>query len=164
MTADDSGRNDTTRGGEMSHVSDEIDQLADDLFQVLSLGGVAAPWEDLADFAPGLGAQVRYGLGAVFTRPGLDMRTRELVTVCMLAALGGSDQQLAFHMGGALRVGATAEEVVEALTLVSVCAGLPRGINGIKVAREVFAKMGIAPRFDLNSSRPPATSEPSEQV
>jgi 4-carboxymuconolactone decarboxylase len=153
----------------MSHVSDEIDQRADDLFQVLSGGGAIAPWEDLADFAPGLGAQVRYGLGAVFTRPGLDMRSRELVTVCMLAALGGSEQQLAFHMGGALRMGATPEEVVEALTLVSVCAGLPRGINGMKVAREVFAKMGIetSPPVEpsqLGSSGPPAICEPGERV
>ena len=127
----------------MSHVTDEIDRNADDLFRVLSGGGVIAPWDDLAEFAPGLGAQVRYGLGAVFTRPGLDMRTRELVTVCMLAVLGGSEQQMAFHMGGALRVGAKPEEVVEALTLVSVCAGIPRGINAMKVARELFAKMGI---------------------
>jgi 4-carboxymuconolactone decarboxylase len=128
----------------MSSVNEEIDGRADALFQRLSAFGANAPWDDLADFAPGLGAQVRYGLGAVFTRPGLDMRTRELVTVCMLAALGGCDQQLAFHMGGALRVGARPEEVVEALTLVSVCAGLPRGINGMRVAREVFAKMDIA--------------------
>ena len=127
----------------MSHVTDEIDQSADALFHVLSGGGAIAPWEDLADFAPGLGAQVRYGLGAVYSRPGLDMRTRELVTMCMIAALGGGEQQVAFHMGGALRVGARAEEVVEALTLVSACAGLPRGINAIKVAREVFAKMDI---------------------
>jgi 4-carboxymuconolactone decarboxylase len=51
---------------------------------------------------------------------------------------------MAFHMGGALRVGARPEEVVEALTLVSVCAGLPRGINAMRVAREVLAKMDIA--------------------
>jgi 4-carboxymuconolactone decarboxylase len=127
----------------MSNVTDQIDRQADDLFEVLSGGGAIAPWEDLAELAPGLGAQVRYSLGAVFTRPGLDMRTRELVTVCMLAVLGSSEQQLAFHLGGALRVGAKAEEVVEALTLVSVCGGLPRGINAMKVARQVFANMGI---------------------
>lgn len=127
----------------MSHVTDEIDQKADDLFHELSGGGVIAPWDELAEFAPGLGAQVRYGLGAVFTRPGLDMRTRELVTACMLAVLGNSEHQMAFHLGGALRVGATPEEVVEALTLVSVCAGLPRGINAMKVARELFVNMGI---------------------
>jgi 4-carboxymuconolactone decarboxylase len=127
----------------MSHVTDEIDQDADALFAVLSGGDAIAPWEAMADFAPGLGAQVRYGLGAMFTRPGLDIRTRELVTMCMLAALGGCEQQMAFHMGGALRTGAKAEEVVEALTLVSVCAGLPRGLNAMKVARELFAQMGI---------------------
>ena len=136
----------------MSHVSDEIDQRADDLFRKLSITDAMAPWDDLADFAPGLGAQVRYHLGAVFTRPGLDIRTRELVTVCMLAALGDDERQLAFHMGGALRMGATPEEVVEALTLVSVCAGLPRGINGMKVAREVFAKMGIEPSVSPDKS------------
>jgi 4-carboxymuconolactone decarboxylase len=138
----------------MSNVTDEIDRKADDLFRVLSGGGAVAPWEDLAEFAPGLGAHVRYGLGAVFTRPGLDIRSRELVTVCMLAAIGGSEQQMAFHIGGALRVGVKAEELVEALTLVSVCTGLPRGINAIKVARDTFAKMGV--QF------PPAGPESSE--
>jgi 4-carboxymuconolactone decarboxylase len=141
----------------MSHVTDEIDQAADDLFEALSIDGVPAPWESLAEFAPGLGAQVRYGLGAVFTRPGLDIRTRELVTMCMLAALGDCYQQMAFHMGGALRTGATPEEVLEALTLVSVCAGLPRGINGIKVAREVFAKMGIEVGAQAQTEAPAAT-------
>lgn len=127
----------------MSHVTEEIDRNADELFRVLSGGGAIAPWDDLAEFAPGLGAQVRYGLGAVFTRPGLDIRTRELVTVCMIAALGGSEQQMAFHIGGALRMGATPEEIVEALTLVSVCAGLPRGLNAMNVVRGLFAKMGV---------------------
>lgn len=150
----------------MSHVSDEIDQRADDLFRKLTTNSVLAPWDDLADFAPGLGAQVRFGLGAVYSRPGLDLRTRELVTMCMIAALGGGEQQLAFHMGGALRMGATPEEVVEALTLVSVSAGLPRGISGIKVARELFARLGIetSPSLEPGSSDASAISEADERV
>ncbi|HEX6521307.1 MAG TPA: carboxymuconolactone decarboxylase family protein [Streptosporangiaceae bacterium] len=127
----------------MPTMNEEIERSADVLFQELSAEETAAPWEDLAEFAPGLGEQVRYGLGAVYARPGLDICTRELVTMCMLAALGGCEQQMAFHMGGALRVGASAEAVVEALTLVSLSAGLPRGLNAMKVAREVFAKMGV---------------------
>lgn len=123
---------------------DEIERRADALFQALATEDIAAPWDELAGFAPSLGEQVRYGLGAVVGRPGLDVHIRELLTMCMLAALGGCETQLAFHMGGALRAGASAEEVVEALSMVPLSAGLARGLNAVKVAGEVFKKMGIA--------------------
>jgi 4-carboxymuconolactone decarboxylase len=90
-----------------------------------------------------LGGEVEHSLGAVMARPQLDLRTRELATVCMLAALGGCEPQLEFHIGGALRAGASGAEVVEAITQVYLYAGFPRTLNAMNVARKVFAEHGV---------------------
>jgi 4-carboxymuconolactone decarboxylase len=109
------------------------------VFRRIAPDGAVPPWEALADLAPGLAEAAEHGLGAVLGRPGLDLRTRQLATICVLAALGGAEPQLEFHIGGALRAGATPREVVEALTQVSLYAGVPRAINAMAVARRVLA-------------------------
>jgi len=136
----------------MSETTEQTNRRGDEVFAQLSAPDTAAPWEGLADFAPTLGAQVRQSLGAVMARPPLDLRTREPVTICLLGALGGCEGHLAFHIGGALRAGARAEEVVEALTQVSMYAGFPRAINAINVARQVFAEMGVTVESALQGS------------
>jgi 4-carboxymuconolactone decarboxylase len=108
------------------------------VFAALAPEGAVPPWEAIADLAPALGAQVRQGLGAIMARPQLDLRTRELATVCMLAALGGCEPQLQFHVGGALRAGATPGEVIEAISQVYLYAGFPRTLNALQVARKVL--------------------------
>src|SRR5262245_34489031 len=65
---------------------------------------------------------VEHGYGRVLARPGLDARARELITVSSLAALGW-ERQLVSHVLGALRVGATAAEVREALAIGTRAAG-----------------------------------------
>ena len=122
---------------------DEESALGEEVFRALAATGTVPPWESLSDFAPVLGGQVRQSLGAVMARPALDLRTREIATVCMLAALGGCEPQLSFHIGGALRAGATPGEVVEALVQVSLYAGFPRAINAIQTARKVYSELGI---------------------
>lgn len=111
----------------------------------LSDEGVPAPWVSFADVAPTLGHEVGHAFGAIIARSGLDLRTREITTVCMLATLGGSEPQVAFHVGGALRAGASAPEIVEALTQVSVYAGVPRALNALAAARPVFVRRGADP-------------------
>jgi 4-carboxymuconolactone decarboxylase len=111
----------------------------------LSPAGAALPWDTFADIAPALGNSVAHAFGSIVSRPGLDLRTRELITVTTLATLGGCEAQVAFHIGAALRAGATAEEIVEALTQLSVYAGIPRALNAVTVARSVFAEHGVSP-------------------
>ena len=77
------------------------------VFRALAPGNTVPPWEGIADIAPILAAQVEHGLGAVAGSPGLDLRTRQLATVCMLSAIGGCEPQLTFHVAGALNAGAT---------------------------------------------------------
>lgn len=97
--------------------------------------------ESLADISPALGHHVAaYGFGDIYARPGLDPRSRQLVTIGALTALGGCEPQLKVHLGAALNVGLTREEIVEALLHASVYAGFPRALNATFVAREVFAE------------------------
>lgn len=116
---------------------------AEEVFGKLAAPGTAPPWEGVADLDPGLASHIEHGLGAVLAGPGLDLRTRQLVTVAVLTSIGGCEPQLAFHIGGALRIGVPAEEVVRAIAQVSLYAGIPKTLNAIAVARKVFAEQGI---------------------
>lgn len=96
--------------------------------------------DSLGDISPALGHHVAaFAFGDIHDRPGLDPRSRQLVTIGALTALGGCEPQLRVHMGAALNVGLTEEEIVEALLHSSVYAGFPRAFNATFVAREVFA-------------------------
>jgi 4-carboxymuconolactone decarboxylase len=95
----------------------------------------------LAGIAPDLGRFiVEFGFGDVYTRPGLSLLQRELVTVAALAAMGTAAPQLAVHLHGVLNVGGSREMVVEVFTHIAAYAGFPAAINAIAVARQVFAE------------------------
>ncbi|OKJ78529.1 carboxymuconolactone decarboxylase family protein [Streptomyces sp. CB02460] len=102
-------------------------------------GAQDAVLDGLADIAPHMGRYiVEFGFGDIYTRPGLTRRQRQLSTVAALAAMGNAAPQLRFHIGGALNVGCTRQEVVEVLIHVCVYAGFPAALNGLTAAREVF--------------------------
>ncbi len=97
--------------------------------------------DSLADISPALGHHVAaFAFGDIYDRPGLDARSRQLVTLGALTALGGCEPQLRVHIGAALNVGITREEIVEALLHSAVYAGFPRALNATFAAREVFAE------------------------
>ena len=70
------------------------------------------------------------------TRTGLDGKTRELLTVVLLAALGGAEVQLKSHVQGALKAGNTREEVVCALVHASGYMGIQRLFNALNACKE----------------------------
>ena len=72
------------------------------------------------------------------TRSGLDGKTRELLTVVLLAALGGAEVQLKSHVEGALKAGNAKEEVVCALVHAGGYMGIPRLFNALNVCRELL--------------------------
>ncbi len=78
--------------------------------------------------------------GDFCTRTGLDGKTRELLTVVLLAALGGADMQVRSHIEGALRVGNTAEEIVCALVHAGGYIGIQRMFNALNAGREPLTK------------------------
>lgn len=114
------------------------------LLAKLSPAGTPPPWESFADIAPALGHNVGLAFGTVINRPGLDLRTRELITVAILATLGGSEPQIGFHAGAALRAGASPQELVEAMTHLSVYAGIPRALNAVAAIRPAFVAAGVS--------------------
>ncbi|MYS80316.1 carboxymuconolactone decarboxylase family protein [Embleya scabrispora] len=99
----------------------------------------------LRDIAPDLGRYLlEFAFGDVYSRTGLDLKTRELATIAMCTALGTAAPQLAVHIHGLLNVGGTEEEVVETITQMVGYAGFPAALNGITVARAVFAERAEA--------------------
>jgi 4-carboxymuconolactone decarboxylase len=95
--------------------------------------------------APDLGRlAVEFNYGQIFSRPGLDLKSRLLATVAGLTALGNTTQ-LKFYINGALNVGWTEEEIVEVIMQMIIYAGFPHALNTIfKVAAEVFAERSAA--------------------
>jgi 4-carboxymuconolactone decarboxylase len=75
--------------------------------------------------------------GDVWTRPGLDRRTRSAVTLAVLTALG-RENEIRMHVRGALRNGLTAEEIREVLIHTSVYAGVPAANAAFALADEVI--------------------------
>ncbi|MFE2410549.1 carboxymuconolactone decarboxylase family protein [Kitasatospora sp. NPDC059408] len=101
----------------------------------------------LADIAPALADHiVDFAFADVYSRPALDLKTRELATVAACTALGTAGPQLRVHLHGLLNVGGTRQEAVETITQMAVYAGFPAALNGIAAAREVFAERDAAGR------------------
>ena len=101
--------------------------------------------ESLKDIAPDLGRYIiEFPFGDVYSRPGLDLKSREIATVAALAALGNARPQLKVHIHGALNVGCTREEIVEIMIQMAVYAGFPAALNGVFAAKEVFAERDAA--------------------
>jgi 4-carboxymuconolactone decarboxylase len=78
-----------------------------------------------------------YCWGEIWARPGLDRRSRSILNIGMLAALGRPDA-LAGHIRSGLVNGLSREEIQECLLQVAVYAGMPTGLAAFKVAREVL--------------------------
>ena len=102
------------------------------------VGRIVASLADVApDFARYL---IEFPFGDLYARPGLDMKARQLATVAALTALGTAEPQLRVHLHGALNLGWTREELVEAIMQMAVYAGFPAALNGLVVAKQVFAE------------------------
>ena len=83
-----------------------------------------------------------YCWGAIWTRPGLDLRSRGILNLGMLAALN-RPEELAGHIRGAITNGVTKTEIQECLLQVAVYVGMPAGLGSFKIARQVFTELGI---------------------
>jgi 4-carboxymuconolactone decarboxylase len=97
--------------------------------------------ESLKSIAPDLGRYIlEFAFGEIYSRPGLDPKTRQIVTITALATLGNAQPQLKAHIHGALNVGCTRAEIVEVITQLAVYAGFPAALNAMLLAKEVFAE------------------------
>ena len=95
--------------------------------------------ESLQDIAPDFARYlIEFPFGDIYSRPGLDLKSREIAVVAALTALGNAAPQLKVHIHGALNVGCSRQEVVEIIMQMAVYAGFPAAVNGLFAAKEVF--------------------------
>jgi 4-carboxymuconolactone decarboxylase len=94
----------------------------------------------LADIAPDFARYViEFPFGDIYSRSGLDLRSREIATIAALTALGNAAPQLKVHIEAGLNVGLSRNEIVEVIMQMAVYAGFPAAVNGLFAAKEVFA-------------------------
>jgi 4-carboxymuconolactone decarboxylase len=95
--------------------------------------------QSLRDIAPDFARYViEFPFGDIYSRPALDLKSREIAVVAALTALGNAAPQLKVHIHGAINVGCTREEIIEVIMQMSVYAGFPAALNGLFAAKEVF--------------------------
>ncbi|HEX9831381.1 MAG TPA: carboxymuconolactone decarboxylase family protein [Thermodesulfobacteriota bacterium] len=112
--------------------------------------------ERLKELDPDLARYViEFPFGDIYTRPGLDLRSREIVTVAALIALGNADLQLKVHIRSALNVGVMRQEIIEIIIQMAVYAGFPAALNAMRAAKEVFEEVDTAEKTkNLKGLRP----------
>ena len=81
---------------------------------------------------------VEFPYGDIYSRPGLDLRTRELITIASLVTLGFAHKELKAHIRNGLNAGCTPLEIKEVMIQMSVYAGFPAALNGLITAQEVL--------------------------
>jgi 4-carboxymuconolactone decarboxylase len=113
----------------------------------LPINNLARVSADMARFT------VEYPYGDVLSRPGLDLRTRQICTVSTLIAKGSVQPQLRFHMEGLLNVGGQPGDLVEVMFLSTAILGFPAAIDAIGIVRQIFSDR------DLNFAAAAAAAE-----
>lgn len=105
---------------------------------------------NLGDIAPQLATYILETIyGEIYQSPTLDSKTRQIVTVAALATLatlGTAGPQLRTHIGGALRCGASREELVEVMMQLVPYVGVAAAINGVSACRDVFTAEDQKPK------------------
>lgn len=95
----------------------------------------------LRDLAPDLSRfLVEFPFGDIYSRPGLDLKSREIVTVAACTALGTAMPQLKVHTHGLLNAGGTQQELIEVIIQMAVYAGFPAALNALSVAQEALTE------------------------
>ena len=95
--------------------------------------------DELKDVSPDLGKFIiEYAYGDIYSRKGLDLKSKEIAIIAALTALGNAQPQLKFHINAGLNIGLTEIEIKETILLMSVYAGFPAALNGTAVLKEVI--------------------------
>lgn len=97
--------------------------------------------ESLQDICPDLAKYtIEFGFGDIYSRPGLDLKSREISTVSALTALGNCTPQLKVHLNAALNVGCSEDEIKEVILQMAVYAGFPAALNGMFAFKQVLVE------------------------
>jgi 4-carboxymuconolactone decarboxylase len=95
-------------------------------------GSFGAPWQEFI---------TRYAWGGVWSRPGLDRRTRSAITLAALISMR-AENEVGMHVRAALRNGLTVEEINEIFIHTAVYAGVPASNSALSIARQVLREEG----------------------
>ncbi|WP_460854463.1 carboxymuconolactone decarboxylase family protein [Nocardiopsis coralliicola] len=109
--------------------------------EVLGAEHVERSLRDVSEFSrPAQELVTEYCWGAIWTRPGLDRKTRSLLNLTMLTALNRM-HELAVHVRGAVTNGCTEEEIQEALLQTAVYVGVPAALESFRVAEAALREV-----------------------
>jgi 4-carboxymuconolactone decarboxylase len=98
----------------------------------------------LKSVAPDLGKYIiEFAFGDVYSRPGLSLQEREMITITSLLTAGGCEPQLEVHINGSLNVGITPEKLIETFIQCIPYTGFPKVLNAVNVAKKVFNERNI---------------------
>lgn len=108
------------------------EQLAADKLEEFLTSRVAELAPDFARMA------IEFPLGDLYTRNGLDLRSREIVAISSLATLGDTGPHLRIHIRAALSVGISKAEIIEILMQTAIYAGFPAALNALSSCHDVL--------------------------
>lgn len=95
--------------------------------------------ENLNHISPDMSRYIiEFAFGEIYSRKGLDLKAREIVTISSLLTMGNAKPQLKSHIHGALNVGCSREEILEIMIQISLYSGFPAALNGLEVMKNVF--------------------------
>ena len=81
---------------------------------------------------------VEFAFGEIYSRKGLDIKSREIVFISSLLTLGNAISQLKSHIHGALNIGCTRGEILEIVIQILLYIGFSNALNGLQIVKEVF--------------------------
>lgn len=86
---------------------------------------------------------VEFAFGDIYTRKGLDLQEREMITLASLLTQGTCEAQLRVHIQGALHVGISPDKIIEIFLQCIPYTGFPRVLNGVLLAKEIFHEQKV---------------------
>lgn len=111
--------------------------------QLKKIDGIAGEnvLHSLESVAPDLGRYIiEFAFGDIYTRKGLSLQEREMITITSLLTLGGCEAQLEVHINGSLNVGISPKKIIETFIQCIPYVGFPRVLNAVFVAKKIFLK------------------------
>lgn len=119
---------------------------------------------NLKDICPDLGKYIiEYSFGDIYSRDGLDLKSKEIAVVAALTAMGNAEPQLRVHINGALNVGCTVNDVKEVILQMSSYSGFPTCINGMNALKAVLNEREKDGVKDLPGEEPSNEVLPNER-
>lgn len=100
--------------------------------------------QSLQGVAPDIGKYIiEFAFGDIYSRQGLSMQERELITIIALLTTGGCEPQLEVHINGALNTGIAPSKIIEAFIQCIPYTGFPKVLNAVFTSKKVFNKRGM---------------------